>query len=246
MEENIKERRIAFLEKALDDAQEAIRFLDSKTAIAIPIVGAYFIGLLLAAENLVEYWKFYSACFIFLLVTSILGLIACVVIIKRIIRPTENPKENINLGGASLPDLGFYLAPNEYKWWYAVWNSEHHKLKCNFSDYLASVNAADHNTIINSLSFELLKVSFIRNIKNDRFKVLVRILIGTSFLATIGYWLYVVETHTAKDVIEIRKASTEAVKEIKKESADRIREIQKESAKRISEINKVYYYGSKR
>lgn len=221
------EKKIAFLEKALDDAQETIRFLDSKTAVAITIVGAYFIGLLIAAENLVEYWKYYSLFFTFLLFTSVLGLIICVVIIKRIIRPTENPKDNIELNGAPLPELNFYIAPNAHKWWFAFSNSPRHKLKCTYADYLNKVNAADSATIINSLSFEVLKVSFIRNIKNDRFKLLVRVLITTSFLATLGYYRYVVETHTAKNIIEIQRKSAETTKEIREKSAERIIQINK-------------------
>lgn len=237
MSEQTTEHKIQFLYEAISDAQETIRFFDSKTAVAITVVSAYFIGLLIAAENLVEYWDFYSFLFTSLLFINLLGLTICVIIIKRIIRPTENPKDNIVLNGAFLPDLNFYLASNEYKWWFAFSNSTKHKLKYKYNDYLDNLNAVDSIGIINSLSFELLKVSFIRNIKTDRFKILVRMLIATSFLVTVTYGFYVVETHKAKYIIEMQKRSALTIKEIQEKSAETIKEMRKQSAERILQID---------
>lgn len=201
----MSENKIAFLEKALDDAQELIRFLDAKTAIVITIFGSYILGLLFACDNIVTYWNYYSRCFCLLLFLLILSISICILMVKRIIRPTNDPSKNINLSNETPPILLFYLTQNTYKWYYPFLNSEHHKLTTSFSTFYNQVKDADESEIIKSLAFEVTKVNFIRNIKNDRFKLLVRGLIITTVLFVVTYGFYSFETQNAKEILEIIK-----------------------------------------
>ena len=56
--------------------------------------------------------------------------------------------------------------------------------------------------IINSLVLELEKVSYIRNIKNDRFNVLLCLLFAITILFIISYLFFIIETQTTIDILE--------------------------------------------
>lgn len=188
----MEEQKINFLNGAIADAQELIRFIDTKTAIVVTIIGAYLIGTFSIFDKIVAYCdKFSNLFWIIFLIFAIL-LIFSIVLTTKIINPTNNPNENIKLGGATMPKIPFYLSQNEYKyrWKIFVKNDVSFKLAQNFKSYkekFKDINAID---IIDSLNFELLKVSYIRNIKNDRFNALIKVLILTTILFFGFYIIY--------------------------------------------------------
>ena len=123
----------------------------------------------------------------------------------RIIRPTNNPVDNINLGNATLPALPFFIAPNNNIRGFAFFNSSKHKLNLSLEIFLNEVTVSNNDEIIKSLSFELLKISFIRNIKSDRFNFLILGLVITTILFVIAFMIYNSQTIYAIEIVESLK-----------------------------------------
>src|SRR5574343_495856 len=90
--------KISFLSNAIADAQELIRFCDTKTAIVITILGSYIFAFFSNIEKIVKYSSGYSYGFWILLSLFLLFLILCIVLTTRIIKPTNNPIDNIIFG----------------------------------------------------------------------------------------------------------------------------------------------------
>lgn len=198
------EKKIDFLKTAISDAQALIQFTDSKTAVAITILSAYVVSFFTVIDKIVKYSWGYSAYFWFLLFLFFLLLVLCIIVTARIIKPTNNPADNINFESSVKPNLIFFLAPNAYvkDSFYFFYNSKKFKLKEDFETYLKQILTASEEDILKSLTFELLKVSYIRNIKNDRFHVLLWLLLGTTISFFICYFIFSIETQQTMDFIE--------------------------------------------
>lgn len=207
-----KTQKINFLTTAIADAQELIRFIDTKTAIIITIIGAYVVGAFSAVDIIVAYWYKFSICFWIVLIAYIVLLIFSIIITTRIIKPTNMPTENIDFEDLAKPDLPFFIAPNKYncKILIPFKNSSNYKLEISYKDFKSKINASDIDVIINSLSLELLKVSFIRNIKNDRFNILLFSLLITTLLFLVFYVLFSYESQLI--ISELEKSKTSCCK----------------------------------
>jgi hypothetical protein len=182
-----------FLYAAITDAQETIRFTDTKTVFVASIIAAYIATIYSLIENIDKYSIYFDCLFRFLLFLTSTLIIICLVIIARIIRPTHNPSDNIDPPQSNVR-LDFYLPKNEYKGFrkitYPFWNSAAFKLTKTLDDYILQIDLADEKTIERTLSFELLKLNFIRNIKIDRFNILFNFLLITSFSFLCFYLHY--------------------------------------------------------
>lgn len=198
------ENKISFLTTAITDAQELIRFIDTKTGIAITIIAAYLVAIFSSSEKIAQYCSYYSFWLWMTLIIFFIFLILSIWVIVRIIRPTNNPVENINIDEQSIPPLNFYLSPNSYSknWFYPFCNFKKFKLTEDFKKYLSTVDASSDNEIVNSLSFELFKTSYIRNIKSDRLNILIRFLLVLTISFFAYYFLYSIET---QNIIELLK-----------------------------------------
>ena len=197
--------RVSFLYSAISDAQELIRFCDTKTAIAITILASYVIAFFTATEKIVKYHSGYSLYFWAFLTAFFILLIICIIVTTRIIKPTNNPVDNIIFGNLPQSELKYFLSPNDYKSkysFYPFYNSKKFKLKEKFDDYSKVIMKSTEVDIINSLVLELEKVSYIRNIKNDRFNVLLCLLFAITILFIISYLFFIIETQTTIDILE--------------------------------------------
>ena len=190
------ENKINFLSTAISDAQELIRFIDTKTTVVITILGAYIVAFFSVLDKIISNFSLYANGFIFSLFVFLILLILTILITVRIIKPTNNPVENIKLGdNTNIPSLQFYISPNDYSKdnFFAFRNSKKFKLSKTLKQYLSVLN---ENEIIDSLSFELLKVSYIRNVKSDRFNTLMWFLFFTTISFFISYIYFSIENHT--------------------------------------------------
>ncbi len=195
VKDNLNDQKINYLTTALADTQELIRFIDAKTAIVVTIIGAYIIGAFSVLDKIVMFCDKFSCSFWLTFFGFCVFLIFSILITTKIIKPTDNPYDNIILDEEEkkvIPRIPFYIAPNVYKnkWKILFENNKSYKLKQNFSGLKDSLKTATSDDLIDSLSFELLKVSFIRNIKNDRFNVLLIALILTTILFFSFYIIY--------------------------------------------------------
>ncbi len=193
------ELKFSFLTSAIADAQELIRFTDTKTAIATTLIGAYLVAALSAWTNVLKYMSLFSTLFWVMIFVFIILIILSIIVVTRIIKPTSNPLNNIKsvMGGDSnindrLPiEPSFYIAGNEYtNFKYAFINSAKYKLKLSYSDYLTQMIKANDDDLIKVLALELSKVSFIRNLKFDRFHVLLWLLVITTLNFLVLFLMY--------------------------------------------------------
>lgn len=189
------ENKISFLSAAIADAQELIRFIDTKTTVVITILGAYIVAFFSVLDKIIANYVLYSNGFIFSLVAFLILLILTILITVRIIKPTNNPVENIKLGSnTNIPTLRFYVSPNDYSKddFFAFCNSKKFRLSKTLKEYISEL---DDSHIVASLTFELLKVSYIRNVKSDRFNVLMWFLFFTTITFFISYIYFSIENH---------------------------------------------------
>lgn len=197
-----KNSQISFLVEAISDAQDIIKFIEAKTGIAITIVGAFTVVLFTNVSNIVKYYQYYSHWLFFSLVLFGIGFLACLILVTLIIKPGSNPRDNINFGGEPEPTLRFFLAPNQNTELFPLQGKKKHILSIDFKTYLHSVTNADEGKIIKSLTLELMKVSFIRNLKSDRLKVLIWVMLATTIIFIISFVIYNVQTENAIQIID--------------------------------------------
>ena len=187
----IMDRKIEFLYAAIADAQELIKFIDTKTAVVIGVVTAFVIGLFSCYTNVLLYACSFSCCFWVLLCFVLVFLLLSIWTILKIIKPINNPKDNIHLDDTDNLPLNFYIPSNKYSnVLFPFFNSRNSKLSENFKSYIEKLKNISDNDIVNILTYELFKISYIRNIKNDRFKVLVWFVLILTVLFVVFYGTY--------------------------------------------------------
>lgn len=203
--ENKNEKKIEFLYAAIADAQEIIRFIDTKTAAAITLLGALFVGIYANLEMAVLHFSKFSCTYHLFLGLFVFTWLIGMWIVTRILFPTNNPIKNINFKGNDRPDKSvFFLAENlaSNKLKSMFFNVSTNKLKDEFNNYKNEIANLTDNDIIRNLSLEVHKVNFIRNIKNQRFKFLVWTTIICAIFFSIQEILYHIDK---KHIFELLK-----------------------------------------
>ncbi|MEP9409022.1 DUF3307 domain-containing protein [Peribacillus frigoritolerans] len=176
MSEEIKDNksRLDFLYKAIDDAQNTIRFTDTKAGAVIGFWTLVLTLVLRSGESL--YSKLFSqevlieqlmiVIFIIILVYFFCNSIwmAYLTLVPRI-----NPKVHINSIDLDVENL-FFLAETQpdIQGKYLYNNYDELQMKLGAKDYHTKLTALDSEGIEKELIIELQKVSFIRNLKLAR------------------------------------------------------------------------------
>ncbi len=186
------EKKIEFLYEAINDAQALIQYTDTKSAVAITAIGAIIIGLYSNLTKIVNHFTEFDFWFYLTFVILLIALIMTIWIVARIIFPTNDPRENLNIPDDAKIKPRFFISDNKYKnkFNFPFFNSTDLKLKGKFDDFKNEINESDEQAIIESLTFELMKVSFIRTLKNDRFKVLVWFILLTTILFFVNKLIF--------------------------------------------------------
>jgi len=167
--------RLDFLYHSLADNQEVIRFLDAKVGIGLGIL-SYLFGRLLG--DLHDFFPWLTQPLwrqiLFLLVVLFSVLAAAVAL--KIVFPANNPTEHVELESAPYPP--FFIAGLRAKRWQRMFSSSplYSCLALTHAAFRTGLNEADEPAFVRSMSAEVLKVSYIRQIKADRFKAFVWLL----------------------------------------------------------------------
>ena len=197
------DKKIEFLYAAIADAQELIRFIDTKTTVVIGVITAFVVGLFSCYANILVYACSFSCCFWVSLCFVLVSLLLSIWIILKIIKPVNNPKDNIHLDSAVNLPLNFYIPSNKYSTaFFPFSNSRKSKLSENLKNYIDKLNSISDADIANILTYELFKVSYIRNIKNDRFKILVWIVLILAISFIVFYGLYNIEMKNITNLLK--------------------------------------------
>lgn len=196
------EKKIEFLYTAINDTQQIINFIDTKTAFAVTIIGSIIVGLITTLETTIKYFIFYNFWLYITFFLLLVHLILSIWVITRIIKPTNNPFDNLKFDSNKKFKIKFFIAKNKYRVGFPFFNSNRHKLDENFNEYSNSIKKISNLELFDVLTLELFKVSFIRNIKNDRFNYLITLLIITTIIFFIHYLLYLSQTDKIKSILE--------------------------------------------
>ncbi len=182
-----KKNQISYITFSITDTQQLIKNIYTKLTVVITIIGAFVFCLYTNLGKLMANFCEYSPYLKLTIISLIANIVICIWLTAKILFPTHNPTENITVEDKS-PKLKFFHAENRYadKNLSSFFNLESNKLKTQFEKYASLVNMADDEELLDSLIFELLKLSYIRNIKTKRLKTLFAYLI----IATITFVLF--------------------------------------------------------
>lgn len=187
MTEDNRAFAVAFLYKALDDAQGAIRSLDVKAAAGIAVLGA-MVGKVLEREQLAAIRSATRPGIICACVFTALVALSATLAFTTVF-PMIDPAENVSFPGNLRPP--FFIAklfPSRL-WRHFSSRSRYAKLAETHESYLAAVQNASPEVIESVLAAEVLKVSFIRNMKIDRLFGFAKVLAVTVLAFVLLIWL---------------------------------------------------------
>jgi hypothetical protein len=158
-----------FLLKAIDDAQSTVRFLDSKAAFGIALLSVMLARVIVEFPSYLQWGSkpLWEECFLILFSAAALS---AAVIAFRTLFPTSNPASNVSLTPPHVPQ--FYLWELKPKAWLRLFSQSpaYSVLQPPQKEYFQIFNSSDPETLLYVLTAELLKVSYIRQIKTDRLK----------------------------------------------------------------------------
>jgi hypothetical protein len=180
MEDGNRTITLTFLYKIIDDNQATIRFLDTKAAFAIAVLGA-MVGKILDSDELVvltSHGPFISsvAAFFALLMifAAFLGYMT--------VFPMVNPAENVSVPDHLAPKFFISKFSRKSPLRFFVSGKNAAMLETTHEEYCAALKITDAEMIESIAAAEVLKLSFIRQLKTDRLSALAKVLTLTVFL----------------------------------------------------------------
>lgn len=183
-------KNIEFIKSAISDTQSLINFIETKTAFLITLIGIYCATIISYLHNILAYSTKLSNLFFLVFFILVILILLCFIIIIRIISPKIHPKFNITID-KDIPKGRFFLHKNKYhSFLFPFFNSDKYKLDESLKKLSKEYLDLKEKEIIEILTFELMKISYIRNIKHDRLQVLIRFVIVTSILFICFLYFY--------------------------------------------------------
>jgi hypothetical protein len=175
-----------FLYKALDDAQGTIRSLDAKAGVGIVVLGA-MLGRVLEREQVVAIraggWIPWAVASLFAILVTLAVSLAF-----RTIFPMVNPAANVSFPDNLRP--AFFVGHfSQSRIWRLFSSSPRFaKLAETHESYTSALQSASVESIERIMAAEVLKVSFIRQIKTDRLAGFAKILTATVLIFILLLW----------------------------------------------------------
>lgn len=166
-----------FIYNAINDAQETIRFTDTKSGAVIVVV----MGLIAGVVTLIDkYYTLLNQLAVLPKVIAILGVIyfsLCIfislILSLRSINPANNPNDHIDLGDwPNSPNIKYYLSglTPSMRWEDYLWELKDLKFSISASEYYKNIEGSKDPDLLKSLTLELLKLSYIKEKKMQRTK----------------------------------------------------------------------------
>ena len=167
-----KEFQLQTILALIVDAQEAVRFLETKTAICVTILSAHFVGLYSMLERLTKEYGVFPWWFWCFLITLLIIHTFIILLTYQIIAPRINPLLNVPHDPEDIPAKSLFLLNGRKSSWLGF----SHTLTRSFKEFSTSYNSLSPDDLIKAATFEYMKVSYIRNAKADRFRILAQML----------------------------------------------------------------------
>lgn len=179
---------LTFLCKIIDDNQATIRFLDTKAGFGIAILGAMVGKVLLDQDQLKACWSHGMIAtglavvfFGLVLVTATLGY--------RIVFPLVNPAENVTYPDNLEPKFFIHEFGKKSRWRWFSSNKSFATLATTHEQYCQAIQAATTEKVESILGAEVLKLSFVRQLKTDRLSAFATFLVITVGLFVVLLFL---------------------------------------------------------
>lgn len=170
------DKRLEFLYKAHEDNQNLIRFLDAKAAFAVAILAA-MVNKVLSGVGLYFPWGAQPHWRQILVLGFGLTTIIASILVVLILFPITNPALNVRLIAATNGPTFFLTQLNPRRWLRIFSRSPNYsRLAQEHSEYLNQVKAVTNAVLLESISGEVLKVAYIRQIKTDRLRAVTIVL----------------------------------------------------------------------
>jgi len=168
---------IAFLYKVIDDNQSIIRFLDTKAAFGIAVLGA-IVGKVLDTDQLVACKSHGLVVIIISIIFALLVILSAVLGYKTIF-PTINPAKNVSFPDDLEPK--FFIHEFSRKSVLRLFSSSNRfsMLRTTHADYCAALKQSTVENLESIVAAEVLKLSFIRQLKIERLNWFAKVLVVT-------------------------------------------------------------------
>lgn len=185
--------RLTFLYKAIEDTQQSVRFIDTKLSIN-SIVFSILIAFI--GSGLADFSKYfwnmpgiYQSIFIGAIIAFVVSLGMIIIITLNVIYPRSSPSKHISM--EYKPKKLFYLWDIKTSFEDSILDRKDVILKPSFEDYKIKFDEmCDSHCLENELIYELLKVSFIREIKIRRIRYIRMWVIIALILSLILLYLH--------------------------------------------------------
>jgi hypothetical protein len=169
----------------IQDSQETIRFVEGKTAFCVAVFSGHIIVMYGLLDDLVNKASRFPFWYWFVLVVLLLLQLSFVYVVYRIIIPRFNPADGLNHDSINDPKLDLFLISSPKSSWHHILAGSG-KIVQSFSKHLATLQLCTDEDLLTSVLYEFHKVSYIRNAKIGKLKVLTRLtLIASLFLIVI-------------------------------------------------------------
>jgi hypothetical protein len=210
------DQKLQFLYKVIDDTQGITRFLDAKAAFAVALLSA-MTGKVLS--DLPYYFPLGSQplwrkaiLYLFWTLALMTGFV-----VFRAIFPVSNPRKNIN----AIPDEckpQFFVWRFDPKSWMRIWSSapQFSTMALSQREFVNDIESATTGGLVTSLAAEVLKVSYIRQIKADRLRTAGILL----FVSSILFVLLIVAQSLDPRIADPAKIKVEGTVEIHDKAED--------------------------
>lgn len=159
------ESKLGFIYKALEDAENTVRFLDTKVGGIFIVIGLILAGMGTIKDSIYDVYQHFvktnneviSIYLIFLFALYFIFTIVCSYYGLMVIKPKGNQAEHVNLDNEG--------KLNPEKLWFIENNIEQDKLSMTLEEYNSKMVEAKEEDLILIVSYELLKISYIKNKK---------------------------------------------------------------------------------
>ncbi len=151
--------RLEFLYRMTEDTQNTIRFLDTKAAFCVTLLSGMVAGVI---EHPGDRTHLHHVLYLLFITLVVVSLLVCL----RVIFPTIKPSSSIF--GSTGPK--FYVGHNKAHHWllHTLKNDVGEVLSETHNSYLAEMQCATDDDLLNSMCDEVLMVALIRQVKSDR------------------------------------------------------------------------------
>jgi hypothetical protein len=168
--------RLEFLFTVVEDAQNTIRFLDTKAAFCVTLLTAMMVGSLQFTGS---HSQHFPHAHLFLVGVFAAFALICLSICVRVIFPTVHLQSGFSAAGEAGP--AFFLLPKlqRHRLRDTLGNRPPSGLETTKASYTASMLAASNLDLVRSMCDEVVTISFLRQVKSDRLHLAIQVLYFT-------------------------------------------------------------------